>query len=294
MKKCLFCYFENNSFYNKNQVFLFENSSKKFCNIPVNLRYNRFLTKIKFSLKNHFNLMKKIKNMINRIIYIPIICLALLAQVHAHAYSLPTLNEVSGMVPPSKNPRFVRLPNSIAHKTEFLQKNVAHDLQRMVIAAQKDGVRLRVISGFRSFEHQKSIWQRKWHTFTGEKNDTARVRRILRYSTPPAFSRHHWGTDVDLNSLKLAYWASADGRKTLDWLRKNAHRFGFCEVYSGNRTSGHTSEMWHWSHIASARPYYLVRLANLNQAGKLTGLSGSHVLTPALLRPYVTSLKNCF
>lgn len=202
----------------------------------------------------------------------------------------PTLNQVSGMVSPHSDVRFVRIPNKYTDKTEYIQKNVMGDLERMILAAQKDGVRLRVISGFRSFTHQKNIWQRKWHTYSGD--EQTRVKHILRYSTPPAFSRHHWGSDVDLNSLKLAYWSSAEGRKTFDWLKKNAKKFGFCQVYSANRGKGHTQEMWHWSHIRSARAYYRIRISTLTQAKHLP-ISGNRVLTPELLRPYVSSIQTC-
>ncbi|SSY80428.1 D-alanyl-D-alanine carboxypeptidase [Alysiella crassa] len=202
----------------------------------------------------------------------------------------PTLNQVSGMVSPQKDARLVRIPSKYANKTEYIQKNVLPDLERMILAARKDGVNLRVISAFRSYNHQKNLWQRKWQQTSG--NDKTRLQAVLRYSSPPAFSRHHWGSDVDLNSLKPSYWASADGKKTLRWLQKNARKFGFCQVYSQGRKKGHDEEVWHWSHVRSARPYYQIRAKTIKQV-KHINLSGSHVLTPELLKTYLSSIQNC-
>lgn len=204
--------------------------------------------------------------------------------------STPTLNQVSGMVSPQKDARLVRIPSKYTNKTEYIQKNVLPDLEGMILAARKDGVNLRVVSAFRSYHHQKNLWQRKWRRTSG--NDKARLQAVLRYSSPPAFSRHHWGSDVDLNSLKLTYWASAGGKKTQRWLQKNARKFGFCQVYSQRCKSGHREEKWHWSHVRSARPYYQVRAKNIKRV-KHINLSGSRALTPELLKTYLSSIQNC-
>lgn len=218
--------------------------------------------------------------------FLPLLLGCMINPVWAESISL---NQVSGMETPNKA-GMVRIPQKYTVKPEYIQKKVLNDLERMIIAAKKEGIDLKVISAFRSFSHQKSIWERKWRSYSGD--DKTRVQRILQYSTPPAFSRHHWGTEVDLNSLKLAYWRSATGQKTYAWLNKNAKKFGFCQVYSANRKSGHTQEVWHWSHIRSARPYYQVRIKNLDQGMRLS-ISGSRVLTPQLLHPYVSSIQTC-
>jgi LAS superfamily LD-carboxypeptidase LdcB len=77
-------------------------------------------------------------------------------------------------------------------------------------AAADSGFVLTVLSGFRSFEQQLSIWNRK---ATGELavlssdavpldiealTEAQLVFAILRWSALPGASRHHWGTDVDV------------------------------------------------------------------------------------------------
>ncbi|HYV98554.1 MAG TPA: M15 family metallopeptidase [Gemmatimonadaceae bacterium] len=72
------------------------------------------------------------------------------------------------------------------------------------------GFTLHVLSGFRSFERQLSIWNRKARGELALLDSQARpldaramspaelVFAILRWSALPGASRHHWGTDIDV------------------------------------------------------------------------------------------------
>ncbi len=48
----------------------------------------------------------------------------------------------------------------------------------------------------------------------------------------PQASRHHWGTDVDINSVEPEYFESGQGLKEYTWLQENAWKFGFCQPYT--------------------------------------------------------------
>jgi len=64
-------------------------------------------------------------------------------------------------------------------------------------------------------------------------------------------SRHHWGTDIDLNSFNNKYFESGKGKKIYDWLTSNASSFGFCQPYTpkgDHRPHGYNEEKWHWSY----------------------------------------------
>jgi LAS superfamily LD-carboxypeptidase LdcB len=131
-------------------------------------------------------------------------------------------------------------------------------------AARKDGVTLTIVSATRTFDAQRKIWEDKWtgrRLVDGENlselTDTvARARIILRYSSMPGTSRHHWGTDLDLNSLDNAYFDGPEGSRVYNWLLKHAAEYGFCQPYtskSGGRT-GYEEERWHWSYMPLAGP----------------------------------------
>ncbi|RIJ31006.1 DUF2785 domain-containing protein [Henriciella algicola] len=132
---------------------------------------------------------------------------------------------------------------------------------RMREAAARDGVHLVILSAFRSFRHQRFIWENKWQDryerLAGvSPRDIA--LNIMRYSAMPGTSRHHWGTDLDLNAFNNAYFDTPEGKPVYDWLKAHAGEYGFCEVYSpraSGRQIGYEPERWHWSYIPTASRY---------------------------------------
>jgi zinc D-Ala-D-Ala carboxypeptidase len=188
---------------------------------------------------------------------------------------------VMGRFNPAQHSRFMVLDHTglASRKGMYLRKETYHALKRMIHEFHKShpGVPVTVISATRNFYAQKYIWEGKW---TGrrkvhgkrlnrtEKNPLNRGKVILRYSSMPGTSRHHWGTDVDLNSLNNSYFQHGKGKILYHWLRKNAHRFGFCQPYSAGRSRGYYEERWHWSYIPLAKKFHHT-WNRLNKKGKL-------------------------
>lgn len=91
-----------------------------------------------------------------------------------------------------------------------LHRDVVAPLLALRDAARGEGFDLRILSGFRDFERQRSIWNRKVDgalpVLDGDArpvrvealSEEALVFAILRWSALPGASRHHWGTDVDV------------------------------------------------------------------------------------------------
>jgi predicted deacylase len=82
-----------------------------------------------------------------------------------------------------------------------------------------------------------------------------RLREILRFSSLPGTSRHHWGTEVDLNSVKPAEWEPAAKSKPAgrffalgQWLQANAPSVGLVQAYTPGRSGGYEPEAWHYSY----------------------------------------------
>lgn len=139
-------------------------------------------------------------------------------------------------------------------KAEMVHNQVLNPLMQLIRQAERDGVRLSIVSAYRSYDHQRGIWERKWGNSAND--DTSKAASILRLSSFPGTSRHHWGTDIDFNSVSSSYWQSAEGRKAYSWLKSNAPNYGFCEVYGKGRSQGYEYEPWHWSYIPVAQQYY--------------------------------------
>lgn len=208
---------------------------------------------------------------------------------------------LTGKFNPRKHRDFVKIANQDALPSAFgayLQQSVYAAFKQMRAAALKDGVDLRILSATRTFYHQKSIWDAKWEgrAKSGGVNasqiadEKERMKQILEFSAMPGASRHHWGTDIDLNSLSDAYFARGEGLKVYNWLKENASVFGFCQPYDANRATGHREEKWHWSY-APLSVVYLQEYAQRIDYTHLSGFAGSRYAKEIqIIRDYVLSV----
>jgi len=149
-----------------------------------------------------------------------------------------------------------------------LEQETHNALKKMQAAALEDGIKIQVASGYRSFDRQRQIWNRKYKKCEaqGLKPD-AIFDKIVEYSTVPGTSRHHWGTDMDLIDAAANYSGSVlvtskfhgDGPfcKLKEWMDENSGKFGFELVYTmnANRT-GFKYEPWHYSYAPISKNYY--------------------------------------
>lgn len=179
-------------------------------------------------------------------------------------------NEVDylqGRFDPEKSPLFIPLKQTkIPHRgNQILRKETVQALEKMLDAFHRDhpGIPVRVISSTRVFSHQKAIWEAKWNgnrLVDGKKLNRSlpdpdrRALKILEYSSMPGTSRHHWGTDLDLNDLNNSYFEKGEGKVLFQWLTKNAKDYGFCRPYTAGRQKGYNEEKWHWSYRPIAGP----------------------------------------
>jgi LAS superfamily LD-carboxypeptidase LdcB len=143
-------------------------------------------------------------------------------------------------------------------------------------AAADAGIELIPGSSFRDFEHQRRIWNAKFH---GERalldaagrplraaalDEPERVAAILHWSALPGASRHHWGTEIDVidgavlapgqrPALVPAEYARGGVFERLGaWLDAHAGDFGFYRPYDVYR-GGVQPEPWHLSYAPLAR-----------------------------------------
>jgi zinc D-Ala-D-Ala carboxypeptidase len=147
----------------------------------------------------------------------------------------------------------------------YMRPDVLEAFQKMVVAyetereSQKNSEKILVKSGFRSYYDQKVIWEEK---YTGKRKMKKSIENkkpgeivslILEYSSAPGTSRHHWGTDLDLNSFDNSYFEKGGkGEFLYAWLQKNASNYGFCQPYneySERDNKGYFLERWHWSYF---------------------------------------------
>lgn len=121
-----------------------------------------------------------------------------------------------------------------------LAPEAASAWQEMKRAAESDGLELLLISGFRSYAHQRSIIERK--LAAGET-----IEAILRVNAAPGFSEHHTGRAVDIGTPGCPP-LSEDFERTpaFAWLAIHARHHGFQLSYPRKNPHGVIYEPWHW------------------------------------------------
>lgn len=146
-------------------------------------------------------------------------------------------------------------------RRHFLRTDTVSALKKLLTAFKKDhpNIRIYIRSATRGYKKQKQIWERKWNGLTKTKpklSDRDKGLDILKYSAMPGTSRHHWGTDFDINSFNNAYFKTGTGKIIYDWMTENAAGFGFCQPYTQGRDAGYEEEKWHWSYHPAAKHFY--------------------------------------
>ena len=215
-----------------------------------------------------------------------------------------TLSDIMGKFEPASDSSFVLVDRTYADREGlYLRRETYEAFKKMHNAAQSDDVNLVIRSATRNFESQKRIWEGKW---SGEtqlesslkasdiKSKVERAQAILRYSSMPGTSRHHWGTDIDLNAFNNAYFEHGDGMKEYRWLVTNADKYGFCQPYTAKgqlRPNGYEEEKWHWSYLPLATGL-LQSAKSLLQDELISGFEGAEVAASlGIVQHYVLGIN---
>jgi D-alanyl-D-alanine carboxypeptidase len=127
----------------------------------------------------------------------------------------------------------------------LMRKEAAQALEQMFAAAQKDGIHLAGVSGFRSFETQTSLFNYYVNT-QGE--ETARM-----YSAEPGHSEHQTGLAMDVSGStgKCAADDCFANEPEAPWLAAHAADYGFIVRYPKGKESitGYAYEPWHMRYV---------------------------------------------
>lgn len=184
----------------------------------------------------------------------------------------------------------------------FQLRKEAHDaFVEMKKAAYKDGIDLKPVSSYRSFDRQRAIFERKFQQYTDDDGmkPIAAIDKIIEYSTIPGTSRHHWGTDIDIvdgyrkvEGDVLVPSKFAEGEPYADfkkWMDENAESCGFYLVYTdtpGRR--GFKYEPWHYSYAPLSIPMLSeFRRKNIMQLLEQEDFYGSDHFTEGFLTNYI-------
>ena len=196
------------------------------------------------------------------------------------AFAQADLQLLRGRFQPEKRQGFKAIPAKLSPgRVQYLDERTLTAFEKMAAAAHKAGFQLTIVSATRNFTTQKAIWEQKFSGIRKVRgkdltktipNEELRALEILKYSSMPGTSRHHWGTDLDLHEAKLSGPALSNetlskgrGLELYNWLLAHAGEYGFCQPYKGNPNArnagrfahGYEEERWHWSYRPVAAQY---------------------------------------
>jgi len=125
-------------------------------------------------------------------------------------------------------------------REQRLERGAAAKWQAMVAAARHDEIVLVAVSGFRSFDYQRKIIERKLAAGLA-------IDQIVSVSALPGFSEHHTGRAIDVGTPGCPpVTEEFEQTPAFDWLTRRGREFGFWMTYPRDNPSGVIYEPWHW------------------------------------------------
>lgn len=168
-------------------------------------------------------------------------------------------------------------PMQQVENNQWLHQEVVPAYLELQQAAASEGMQIRLVSGWRSFQRQAAIWQAKCDgqravydlnqqaVAITELSGVPKLEAILLYSALPGASRHHWGTDCDIYDAAAVpadyqvrltaaeYAVHGPFYRLNNWLQQHMASFGFFRPYAYYQ-GGIAAEPWHLSYRPLAEP----------------------------------------
>ena len=189
----------------------------------------------------------------------------------------------------------------IVSDTILLEKETYSAFIKMKDAAEKDGIVIKLVSGFRDFYRQQMIWNNKYKKFTNEfsLDGPTAIKEIIRFSTIPGTSRHHWGTEIDIIDknfenekdllISKKYEEGGIFNSLKKWMDKNSKRFGFYIVYDDDSNRpGFECEPWHYTYKPVSNLYQREFLKlDLKSIISKTKVEGKEFINDEFIKKYI-------
>lgn len=129
-----------------------------------------------------------------------------------------------------------------------LRSSAAKAYTKMVKAAAKDGVKIRAVSGYRSYNRQAELFN--YYSRIYGKSYASRISAV------PGTSEHQTGLAIDVGNANGACGLQACFANTPvgKWVGKNAHKYGFIMRYQKGQESvtGYAYEPWHFRYLGTS------------------------------------------
>ena len=139
----------------------------------------------------------------------------------------------------------VRFPFTEDNPKKNLRKEAAEALEKLFDQAEKDDIILYAVSGYRSYNRQKTLFDNQ-----SNKVGPEAANLVVAY---PGQSEHQTGLAMDVSSQSANFSLEEYFEDTLEgkWLKDNAHRAGFIIRFKKGATdiTGYSYEPWHIRYV---------------------------------------------
>lgn len=122
---------------------------------------------------------------------------------------------------------------------DYLEDYVLKAYKKMANDASKEGIKLKITSGYRSYSVQEDLYKQYKKKDGKVSADT--------YSARAGYSEHQSGLCFDLNGTNKNFIKTKEGK----WLNDNCYKYGFILRYPENKTkyTGYMYEGWHFRYV---------------------------------------------
>ncbi|PKR78255.1 hypothetical protein CEY16_00410 [Halalkalibacillus sediminis] len=150
-----------------------------------------------------------------------------------------------GYTPPNLTEPNVRFSFDEQNMKRNMRPVAANALEELFAGANKAGVDLFAVSGYRSYDRQVAVFNS--HVESKGREEAEKVSAI------PGHSEHQTGLAMDVTSQAVGFYLTTDFESTTEgqWVAENAHKYGFIIRYPKGKSeiTGYSFEPWHLRYI---------------------------------------------
>lgn len=165
--------------------------------------------------------------------------------------SIEVLVNKNNKLPKDYIPNDLELINyNYSIKSQSLRKIAKENFEDMCQKAKENGYTIKAVSTYRSFEYQSKLYNDYCQKKGFEYADMCSARA--------GHSEHQTGLAVDIADASGDYDKFSNTNE-FNWVKDNAHKFGFIMRYSANKTNitGFKYEPWHYRYVGKNISTYI-------------------------------------
>lgn len=143
------------------------------------------------------------------------------------------------------------LSSKFTDSNKLLVYEAKEAFEKMATKAKEDGYNLRVISAYRSYEYQTTLYDNYVKKDGVDKAD--------KYSARPGHSEHQTGLVIDIDNISTNY-ENFESTEEFKWMMDNSYKYGFILRYPEGKENitGYDYESWHYRYVGEKIANFIV------------------------------------